>query len=315
MNAFFSISGEFFTNHSRQLWAEGKYSKAIDFLDCLDGINQEQKEDILFGRKKLIGTNELDLVFDEWNATNEYDDYPTFKEGLSRGDNWAELKELREDKAWEIAYKEWPYHNQSIFDRTANRYGKILSIIAKHVGNKRAAHIMDLVHNEKIDERFGKTDNGYLAPTKTIIKDDPIQLMMARTQNQLMVAAITSGQDPSAVPTVEAMMNCGSNLEVKIDSDMASVSGWLLPNGNYYGCGSMEHIGLATNLMEHLNISVPDSNHERHAEDLGWIKISKSVTGFHVISKKKVNKKQLNRLWDYSVKHNRDYEELIQYVK
>jgi len=321
MTVGFTISGDFITNHSRNLWTEGSYSKALDFLECIDGLTHEQRVDILAGKLKMIGANStLDLVEDEWKPGEDID-YPPFVEGMRRGDNWHELKELRENAAWKIAYEEWPYYNYSIFDRKRTRYSGILAKIAKHVGEQRAAQIMQTVQNEKMDDWSGrkppeplvktdeeKKESSVLSKSSTL---DPIEMLYAQTQNQMMVNAVLAGQDPSSVPTVEAMMNRGSNLKIKLDSKMESANGWLLPNGNYYGCGVMEHVGLAENLMEHLKISVPDSNHERHAEDLGWIKISKSSTGFYIISKKKPTQKQQNKLWDYCQKHNRDYDEYV----
>ena len=34
----FSISGEFVTRHSRDLWVEHEFAKALDFLDTIIGL-------------------------------------------------------------------------------------------------------------------------------------------------------------------------------------------------------------------------------------------------------------------------------------
>jgi hypothetical protein len=143
-------------------------------------------------------------------------------------------------------------------------------------------------------------------------KADPLTMMYAMAQQNLMMAAIESGSDISSIPTVDAMMNRGSNVEVVLDDHMTSASGWLLPNGNYYGCGSMEHIGLAESLLKHIGSKFDhNGNAELMAESYGWVKISRSCTGLYVGCKKKPTKKQLNRLWDYSVLHKKDYEDMI----
>lgn len=63
----FSVSGEFITNQARELWAEGRYSFAVnDFLcNSLPGLTEDQAVNIITCKKKLVGINDLDLVPDD----------------------------------------------------------------------------------------------------------------------------------------------------------------------------------------------------------------------------------------------------------
>lgn len=73
-NVYFKIDGEWFTDFIRTLYyAEDKSyeeckEKLLNSL-CLQELNEEEKnnlvDQVLFGEKKLVGINELDLVDDE----------------------------------------------------------------------------------------------------------------------------------------------------------------------------------------------------------------------------------------------------------
>ena len=92
----FSISGEFITNHVRNLWQEGRFSHCLKTLDCVEGLTKEQQEDIIFGRAQLIGINDLQLVSDNWKpGDKEY--YPDMQTALVRGEHWNELQRYKEE--------------------------------------------------------------------------------------------------------------------------------------------------------------------------------------------------------------------------
>jgi hypothetical protein len=122
------------------------------------------------------------------------------------------------------------------------------------------------------------------------------------------------GVDPEVIPDVDAMKDRGYGKEPKKDPKMKSKCGWLLPNGTYYGCGSMEHIGLAYELLKdkHPQVANESSDAEQFAETYGWVKITLGIGGFHVMCKKKVTQKQLDRLFDYCEVHKKNYEKVTQ---
>jgi hypothetical protein len=66
----FSVTGEFITGISRNLWAEGEHAKAIKLLvDGVRGFSECMALEVVTGQKKLVGTNLLKLVKD--NATKD----------------------------------------------------------------------------------------------------------------------------------------------------------------------------------------------------------------------------------------------------
>lgn len=57
----FSISGEFITDHARQLWQEHRFAKAYNVLECLIGTTRQMHDDVLQGRARFAGVNDLTL--------------------------------------------------------------------------------------------------------------------------------------------------------------------------------------------------------------------------------------------------------------
>lgn len=91
------------------------------------------------------------------------------------------------------------------------------------------------------------------------------------------------------------------------DNKMKSKCGWLLPNGDYYGCEYTGHWKLADDLLfagkEDDNLPDP----ELKAESLGWIKIS-GAYAFRFTAFKKPTQKQLDKLFDYCEIFKLDYQ-------
>lgn len=308
----FKIHGEWMTTHCRTLWEDHEYSRALKILDCLIDSTMENRIEILMGTKKLEGVNDLDFLDDDWTPPKGY---ATFYEGISRGDNYSELLRRRENEAWDIAYKEWPYSRGGL---VAHRGKKDTFLkVERLVGTEMAEHIFDAVMRELTD-----SERNYLARTGSAPAPAPasppaanpggVDLAYAMAQNQLMVNTVMSGGDINALPSVDAMKNRGKDITPVVCNDMSSPSGWLLPNGKYYGCESMEHIGLAEALLkdDHAG-SVGRFGAEAVAESYGWVKISRSTMGLHVICVKKPTKKQLTKLWDYAELHKKDYKSMI----
>lgn len=51
-------------------------------------------------------------------------------------------------------------------------------------------------------------------------------------------------------------------------------SGWLSPNGEFYGCPDLAHVAFTEKLCKHLEIQSVDGNYDRALELKGWIKFS-----------------------------------------
>lgn len=293
------------TEHARNLWWEGSHAKALDFLGCVNGITLDHHKEILFGLKKLEGENAFKLVNDNWTPP---EGYKGFTQAIQQGENWQELQQYREREAWEVVKQ---YYDEVRGYKKA--MAGLWSRVEKLVGPKRAEVIMNTAMHEAAERR-----KALLGDCDDEERKEPsgpsymLKTLYAAAQQQMAENAILAGADPDSVPSADAMMNRGMDIIPKLDPKMESASGWLLPGGKYYGCGSMEHIGLATNLLKDEYPS--EGNHEHLAEKLGWMKITKGLTGFRVVCRKKPTKSQQNKLFDYCQHHGRDYEKILQEI-
>lgn len=319
----FSITGEFVTRHARDLWGEGAFTRAFKILDCMIGMSRQQQIEIIEGRAKLTGTNELDFEPDDWQKPDEYPDFFTAIERAESAD-FAELERLRKEKASDLlrnaAILTHPgrWSDSTIMSKT----DEMIREAERLIGRTNAQELLDEIRDEiepgvdfDEDEEIGKQRVSRLlggVPEErqafASSRPDPIAKLYAQAQNQMAQAALMRGVPTDAIPSADAIQNRGFDLKPELDPTMSSRSGWLLPDGKFYKCGPMEHIGLADTLLAESNPGA--DNLEKLAESLGWVKISHSITGFHVSCQKKPTRRQQTKLFDYAEKHGQDYNEI-----
>lgn len=293
----FSITGDFITQHARTLWQERSFAKAFDVLECVIGSAREHHEAVIEGRAQFVGTNTLTYEPDAWTPPKGY---PTFKQALTEGSHYPEMQQRREDEATELLTK--AAELQARWWSTGEDAGEVEMLInaaARLIGKDEA---IELLGHLRADPDIIQKGERY---TKPKISTPSLMAMQMRKE----------GFDPTALPSIDALMHRGSKIKPTLCPDMSSANGWLLPDGKFYGCGGMEHVGLAEQLLQTELETGNESDPEKLAESKGWIKLARSFTGFHCIGQKKATKRQLTKLWDYAQAHGRDYEELIRYVK
>jgi len=300
----FSITGEFITEKARDFWAEGLFSKAFDVLECLIGSTREQHEAILFGKAKLTGVNEVAYVPDDWTPPK---DYATVKQALQRGEHYSELLEIKEVNAKDLLQRAAKLDFDYDYASNSAEINILRRQAAKLIGKQQADELFeqeltDLEENKQAEEEH---------EAKMWAKKPSTLDMIAHHAKIRMELA---GFDTSVMGDASTILNRGFDVKPKLCSDMSSCSGWLLPDGKFYGCQYMEHIGLACQLLES---KYPDAESkyiggfEGKAEDLGWAKIAKHMTGTSIICKKKLTQKQRNKIFEYSEYHKLNYDTLV----
>lgn len=314
--ARFVVTGEFITRQARTLWQEGEYRKALDLLECCEGIDMNQCIAILMGRNALDGQNDdVRLIEDQWQPP---DGYLSFYDVLTAAGQMPELAQRRRAEAQEIATRLARLEQQTLDWCDGDDASELAIMRPAIVRLMQGEEEADALIAEARETLRRTSEGATLAEThrgafpdytrQTAPRIDPLQMVAHMARTQLML----SGMDPDSVPTVDALLHRGGHIVPKVCGDMSETSGWLLPDGKYYPCGPMEHVGLAETLLEGDPSS--EANSERLAEQKGWIKLSKSATGFHCTATRKPTKKQLTKLWDYAEKHGRDYEQLIAHL-
>ncbi len=333
----FSVTGEFITEHCRNLWHEGAFKKAFDVLDCMIGMRRDQQIDVIEGRKKLIGVNDVDFVDDDWTPP---EGYPTFLSMIEKAGTFDadELASRRNDDAREylreVAILTYPgrWSDGELMMKVEGLTRKAEQLIGKTAAEAMLHELRDEIEpgvdfdpDEEIGMQWKSRMLTGTTPERREHEDrrrdgnDPIAKLYANAAGQMQMFAMMSGGDPLAVPSVDALMNRGMNIVPKLDPKMSSDSGWLLPDGKYYGCEAHEHIGLATNLLEK---TLPKAAHglnateyERLAENRGWVKISKSMSGLHIVCQSNVTQKQRDRLFDYCELRGLDYKTACRLIR
>ena len=312
----FSISGDFITDQARSFWAESEYEKAFRILECAIGISKDQMDDIIQGRKKLTGVNDLDLVDDDWKpAANVH--YPSRHEVLKKGESEEELQSYKEREAKEYIKRQVYLEYELDFPTGA-------SSDEARMCKQKAKQLIGVEEYENLLEEY-VAEYEYTQNPKPAVSsfsapknEKPSMGDWFREQEK---AGMLDLSDPLTMTNVLAldpmfMLEKRMNMERRsIQGDVPEKEselfekGWLLPNGDYYRCHFMEHVWLAGEL---LNKKYPDErNYEKTAEDLGWVKLTGSQTWplhFH----KKLTKKQCNRLWDYCEKFGFDYKYFVE---
>lgn len=306
----FSIEGEFITDFCRNLWAEGAFQKSLDILDCVSGLSFEQQQDILRGTKKLTGVNEIDLVSDNWGPPKGWD-YPSFAEVLERASKFPSLQDYQHDEGERLAIRAAELYVTDVSGEESEQIDFLLTRSRTLLGEHESADDLFDAEVERLKGEQGKfiAAANYDAPLGSGSSGLTTHEILAHHQRIQMELY---GFDPSALPDPETVLHRGYNTKPKKASNMSSANGWLLPDGSYYACGGMEHVGVADQVLTEKGETFQDA--EQAAEKRGWIKLSKSFTGFHCIGFKKPTKKQLNKLWDYAQHHGRDYEDLIRHL-
>lgn len=320
----FSITGDFITQHARTLWQERNFAKAYDTLECVIGTTKKQHDDVLQGRMKFAGTNQLTLEDDDWTPPAGY---PSFVDVLKQASAFTELENRREDEARQILRNAAKLTGHYATEEDKEEAEIHIAAAARLIGHDEAlaelAHICaepEMISERSMfairpDHRGSRAQRLAALPEYKDIglgfsSNNTLSSAAARAQETLRRMAMKKeGFDPDIVPTTDALLHRGHNLTPTLCPDMSSENGWLLPDGKFYGCGTMEHVGLAERILE--GKKPEDTDAEEHAENLGWIKLARTFTGFHCLAQKKPTKRQLTKLWDYAQKHARDYETMI----
>jgi hypothetical protein len=254
--AHFSLSGEWFTEHVRSLWAqEDRADHALKTLMVsLHGITHEQAISILEGRNKLVGNSSDDagiqLVPDDSKKKVKL---PTLEETLKRLTD--ERNEARDETA----------------DLIQLRTGETVGLGSP--GGLRKVPLRKTIKSYKSGRR--KLAPGYEFPDQPEetrekgSKDLKFFEETERSNYSVARSKLPIPKRPAAPKAVKVPEERPPEGRDVIDSD----SGWLSPEGKFYACSYMQHIWMASRL---------DAD-EVHLEDKGWVKLCRGADGQHHI--------------------------------
>ena len=319
--ATFSITGEFITQTARDLWAEGEYDKSLTFLKTsVPDMGLECQIELIEGRSKLIGVKNVNFVSDDWKMPN---DYPKFSDMLNKA---------------KTGYKYYQKHVETQIIRATEIYNTFLHFKDGNLTNDQWKKLTLEWQLLLPEAKEGLIPPFYLSAwLRTTYKRQPRPYETISLLGHESIVyknahpSVFDSRDAydrwcayyfiyepdrseiwdNRIKALDRINSKATSCETKepelyiaeLDPKMDCEFGWLLPNGDYYGCLWLGHIKLASVLM-------PDSeNPEYSLEKLGAVKIHMDdYQEFHITSgNKKTTDEQNTKIFEYCIKHNKDY--------
>jgi len=312
---YFTITGEFMTDHARDMVLEGNWAGAITLLhESLEGISYDEIFQVLQGTHRLIDRNDLDIEED-----------PDSAEYLERLESMY-LGLVRVGQKYYQPYAEVTnYGIQDLRDEVSN------------VSCSRARHYMDDLRHDLAREQGGRAILWRLVPPPpswmsidTEQWDTALEAMMerctldSRGHEQCYRGGFWGGPTPEerddALTEVEARAErilIHKELEVEVpddidtqlieltaaktgisfeavaetqkaikgEQDLDSIpepaapdtpNGWVTVDGKFYACAFHEHGPLAVRLLKLHKLEIADDP-EKQVEGMGWLRLSQSA--------------------------------------
>ena len=256
----FSITGEFITEHARRLIQEGRPSKAWDIIaGCLMGISLDQAAQVLCGRMKLEGTNEVNLVEDDPKAP-EPSDFLTRL--LKDADEGLRLKEAL--KGWRdtagichLCYNRPAPARGSPAGLMSERVAKLMATGSGGSSDAIPQLLMELFPPFSRDEEHAFWKKHTEEMRELVDEAEP----WSRIRRSLPAVP------DAAVKALDRMLDSTPREKPKKGDIKKNDNGWLLPDGSFYPCGFMGHGQLACDL---------GVDSDKAAEKLGWVRCGMS---------------------------------------
>jgi hypothetical protein len=247
----FSIEGEFITETCRNLVAEGRPLAAWNILsEGLPDMSLEQIVDVLSGRKKLTGVNEVVLVDDNPSAETPINFIATLLGDAQEGIRLREiLKDWRDDAG--LCHMAYDPPKKDGIKMRGSPVGLIdESVVRNLIGTDQLAYLLMKIFpkfTEKEREAYFEKNKDELIP---IVRDCHRGLYGSDVMKAKEAVAILN-PPPRAKP---------QKGDIKVER-----YGWILPDGSFYACDYMGHNSLADDL---------GANGDYDAERRNWIRVT-----------------------------------------
>jgi hypothetical protein len=212
----FVITGEFMTKQARTFWSlEDEPKRAIELLEALHGISQQQILDVLEGRMKLGGDSSTGITLEKDSA-----EMPTLLSVLSKLKD--ERDQAREDTADVIQMM-----NNDVVGVASPRG---LIMVPRRQTQRDSRGRRDL--------RDGLDWKGSVRPNNADDKGEWVEPRFYReTESSMRVQEKRPEREPEPPPAPP-----------KPDEKITRDNGWLSPDGKFYGCSYGGHNQLTSDL-------------------------------------------------------------------
>lgn len=331
--AHFSIDGEWLTEIVRSLVAEGRWRHALATLvDGLHGISTDEALSVLRGEYKLVGVNECALVAEDAEVTAAHVALLAWQyAGLWRkrpGELLQPYAVVTNYGRCDLPRSDWPKSENAralfyaddaqrdtvkILDRQAVLWRRVDDppLWLRGLDTAEQAMADFKARGRHLDERGA---HQYDRPDElpSIYENDPEEPDTARVRT----TAARLGLPAAFQPAVDAIFGPEEpDRRPEPDLALSAESGYILPDGSFYGCAYMKHRDLADRLLRHV-FKATFADAQLEADRRNWLRIQKSLTAtdpWLILSPKgKPTKRQERTLMDWCAKHGAPYpQELL----
>jgi hypothetical protein len=316
----FEITGEFVTEHAREMVCDGDFGDAISLLvDGLPGLTYEQAYSILRGEQRLVGTNDVELVSELPEVEIEHLERLVWLYGglvlhkrkcyrpYAYADNWGKEDTKNVTMKWEGHKFVWtPEYGRSLF------YANNKSDLAKYLDITIDGVITEVV---VLWEEVSRPPSGLQI---RIYKDTEWQLAIDEYVNsgrmlehrgykQSHFYHEESPQQRIAVKSRHVEQEWQPDPPVR-DMEFKSIHSYVLADGSYYGCEYTEHRSLAERILYHVYDKKEIRDSDKELDELNVIKTTTHFeTGKPVIyGGKRRTEAQQNTLLGWALVHKAD---------
>jgi hypothetical protein len=295
----FTVTGEFVTRHARDKVLEGDWDSAIRFLvENLHGMDYNIAISILSGKQCLIGDSSTEVKLANDSDSGDY----------LKNLNWMYRGHYQHiDRLWYV-----PYAIVTNFGERDFSYFKsdVPFSRARYYLNNKVTDKMFVLKCKQMED-YEKAVLFELAKSPPIwlqIKQTPQEAFNAHSDLEVRGHLEWYGKEERpnrSNPFVQPEKVQLKPLEV--DTTLTANCGWIMSNGDFYGCSYSGHINLAEQIFEEV-LKKETSNAEKDGEDVGWVKIGQSsIGGDPYFLFTKITQAQQDILFDWCKKHKAHY--------
>lgn len=225
----FTIKADFITGFARELWAEGEYQRALDFLGTLHGVTYVQKHRIIVGKLKFkeVGkTQRFKLVKDDWKPNLSHCHFRQYP----NPDNGEEMEAAR---------------RVLLLDQTKKQYNRRISVLLDKADEdeKVLLHIQAFFlsfdfDNDALEPEFEEGFSELEKDVDALVRVSHIR-RTGYTENFAMVDKFLKEQ------RINSAIEEATENKIAPKPGAIYENGIVKPNGDFYRCGSMGHNLLA----------------------------------------------------------------------
>lgn len=287
------ISGVFLTNLLRESWKEGRICNLKSVVrDISDDLTMKDILPVLLGQKDIIineeGGETVDSNLEDWEKDQLSYKYVIRKLQRRYKENFEYVCDvLKSDDFSDLRHEE---SINDFFYSLTKEYQELVEVIndieafanltSENVPIRSYADLMKDIYPEEY-ERLVVSQ--FIASTNSFLNQDlefSFRVNISRyTPQQLQIYQMTGSNQYNVFPEhreaqFAASKRRGTNI---VPEDiMGSVwnSGWLAPNGDFYGCPDLDHVQFSEQLYHLLGFPYSEYDYDYEFETRGWIKFS-----------------------------------------